>query len=91
MLTVLCKKPYGKYIKLNWYEVDVNQHTFFDNGIVDSYFIISRRIDDECFYGRRFKLDNWSINNHHHPKFSEYFYTPKEIRKLKLQKLKSGI
>lgn len=84
-MKVLCKKSYKEFIKYNWYEVDIKNHTYFDNGNIDSYFILSLYIDVDDKYGRRFVLDNWKL--HSHPKFSTYFYTPKEMRLKKLKKI----
>jgi hypothetical protein len=92
-MKVLCKKTYKEFIKSNWYEVELKHNTYFDNGIVDSYFILSSYIDDDDKWGRRFVLDNWKYQNSNprygEPRFSYFFYTPKEMRKMKLEKLKN--
>ncbi len=84
---VLCKKTYDSigliYEKSKFYKIDSKNNTYNNNNIVDSYFIIANK-----FYGTRFILDNCDKNLFPcQPKFSDYFYTEAEIRKIKLKKL----
>jgi len=84
---ILCKKTYNSigliYKKSNFYTIDSKNNTYDNNNIVDSYFILVYKN-----YGTRFILDNCNRNHYpYQPKFSDYFYTKSDIRKIKLKKL----
>lgn len=89
-MKVLCKKTVKNVLRFKkgeWYEIDENEYTRDNCGIIDSCFI--RTIDG----GSRFYYDNFIFDDHpftiyeKERMYSIYFFTPQEIRKRKLNKL----
>ena len=86
-MNVLCKKTCKIFDlifeNLSYYKIDMKNNTYTKTGIVNSYFIRTSKN-----YGQRFILNNFFEDFFpRYPKFSEHFYTEKELRKLKIEKI----
>lgn len=85
-MKVLCKKTYNKspkFKKGNWYDIDMINSIYDNNRVINSYLINGITHSNRFVFGYYWdsKLNSKSI------KFSDYFYTPKELRREKLLKL----